>query len=258
MRTMMTLLRSRAPSDDRFETCLSEVLEHEGGYSDHPADPGGATNMGITRRTLAQWRQVSPWTELPKSEVQALARAEAARIYRAQYWEMVKAGEMPDGIDLAVFDLAVNSGPDRAIRTLQTALRVTVDGIVGPRTLAAANGSNRKSVVDAICDLRMTFLRSLPTFPTFGRGWTSRVASIRAAALRAVSKSPDHQGEMIMDALSGFKTYIVAALMLLAGIAQILGLDVPTLEGGSAGSLVLESLAIIFLRKGLKTEAGKA
>lgn len=243
---------------DRFDACLAEVLKHEGGFSDHPADPGGATNMGITRKTLARWRQVSPWTDLPKDQVRTLGKAEAGRIYRALYWEPCGADRMPAGLDLTVFDYAVNSGPDRAIRALQAALSVPADGVVGPVTLAAAGRADPRMAVNALCDQRLGFLKTLATFPTFGRGWTRRVASVRTAALKASLPITITRGEKTMDALSGYKTYIVAALMLLAGIAQILGVEVPSLEGGSAGSLVLESLAIIFLRQGLKTETGKA
>ncbi len=246
-------------AETRFEICLSEVLRHEGGYADHPADPGGATNMGITHKTLARWRNVSPWWDLPKAEVQNLTRTEAARIYRAGYWNLCRAGELPPGIDLAVFDYAVNSGPDRAIRTLQAVLGVVVDGLVGPLTIGAAARANATAVVNAICDKRLGFLRALSTFPTFGRGWTSRVASVRAAALAVAPKSTSTpSGDKTMDILSGYRTYIVAAFMLLAGLAQLLGVELPALDSGSAGSLVLESLAILFLRRGLKGDIGKA
>ncbi|ODT71320.1 MAG: hypothetical protein ABS75_08570 [Pelagibacterium sp. SCN 63-23] len=246
-------------ADTRFELCLAQVLKHEGGYVDHPSDPGGATNMGITRKTLARWRNVSPWWELPKSAVQQLTRAEAARIYRAGYWNLCRAGDLPPGIDLALFDYAVNSGPDRAIRALQSVLGVVVDGLVGPLTIGAAARADAGAVVNAICDRRLGFLRALSTFPVFGRGWTSRVAAIRAAALSAAPRtSSSPSGDTTMDILSGYKTYIVAALMLLSGIAQMLGFDIPAMEGSSAGSLMLEALAILFLRRGLKGDIGKA
>lgn len=246
-------------ADTRFDLCLSAVLRHEGGYVDHPSDPGGATNLGITRKTLARWRKVSPWWDLPKSEVQRLTRSEAARIYRALYWTPCRASNLPPGVDLAVFDYAVNSGPDRAIRVLQAALGVVVDGQVGPLTLNAAATADPKALVNALCDQRLGFLRSLKSFPTFGRGWTSRVANVRAealAALRPNSSSPS--GVSKMNVLSGYKTYIVAALMLLAGLAQMLGYDLPAMEGNSAGNLMLEALAILFLRRGLKGDIEKA
>lgn len=234
---------------DRFAVCLKTVLRHEGGYSDHPADPGGATNMGVTRKTLARWRGVAPWTLLPKSEVKALGKDEVARIYRSLYWDACAAGKLPNGLDLAVFDFGVNSGPDRAVRTLQEALGVETDGIAGPVTLAAAARADRHAAINAICDRRLAFLRRLATFPTFGRGWTRRVADIRAAAL-AVNSSKT--GGPTMDMLNGYKTYIVAALMLLVGLAQVLGIEVPAFDHQSAGNLMFEALAILFLRKGLK------
>ena len=242
-------------NDERFERCLSEVLRHEGGYVDHPSDPGGATNMGITRETLARWRKVTPWTDLPKAAVQDLTLDEAGLIYRANYWNTAGAGSMPAGVDLALFDFAVNSGPDRAIRVLQGVLGVAADGEVGPVTLAAVQESDPRRLVNALCDRRLSFLQRLASFSVFGRGWTRRVAEIRAAALADARLPSTMQRRTTMTMLSGYRTYIVAAFMLVAGLAQVLGVELPTLDGGSAGSLVLEALAIIFLRKGLKSDA---
>lgn len=240
-------------AEDRFEACLTEVLRHEGGYVDHPSDPGGATNMGITHKTLARWRRVRPWSALPKAEVAALSRGEAAAIYRAQYWNASRAGDMPAGLDLALFDFAVNSGIDRAVRTLQATLGVPADGVVGPVTLAAVGERDVKAMINALCDRRLGFLGRLGTFATFGRGWTRRVAAVRAAALAGAKTTSPMQRRTGMDTLSGYKTYIVAAFMLLAGVMQVLGIDIPSLDGGAAGSLVLEALAVIFLRKGIKS-----
>ena len=215
--------------------------------------------MGITHKTLARWRTVSPWWDLPKSAVRDLKHGEAGQIYRALYWNLCRAGDLPPGLDLAVFDYAVNSGPDRAVRTLQATLGVVVDGQVGPLTLGAATRANAASVINAICDRRLGFLKALSTFSTFGRGWTSRVAAVRAAALAVTPATlSTSSGDTIMDLLAGYKTYIIAAFMLLAGLAQMLGVDLPTLESGSAGKLVLEALAILFLRRGLKGDIGKA
>ena len=254
----------------RFDICLDAVLAQEGGYADHPADPGGATNLGITRKTLARWRQVSPWWALPKSAVQQLRRPEVARIYRAGYWEPVRAGQLPAGLDLALFDFAVNSGPGRAVRSLQAELGVRVDGAVGPLTLGAMRTRCARDgvggLIDALCDRRLSFLSRLTSFATFGKGWTSRVASIRQAARAAAdaaavpstpSATPNPRNQT-MDFLNGYKTYITAAFMLLAGIAQVLGIDLPTLDSGSAGHLIMEALAVIFLRQGLKSDIGRA
>jgi lysozyme family protein len=240
-------------NEPRFEACLAEVLRHEGGYVDHPDDPGGATNMGITRKTLARWRKIPNWQDLPKSEVAALTLEEAGRIYRASYWAVSGADRMPAGLDLALFDFAVHSGPDRAIRTLQAALGVAADGIVGSQTIGAAGSKDTGTIISDLCDRRLGFLQRLPTFAVFGKGWTRRVGEVRAASLNQVQPS---KRRMQVDFLSGYRTYIVAALMLLTGIARFAGIDIPAVDGGSAGSLILEALAIIFLRKGLKTELG--
>lgn len=245
----------------RWTICLAEILKHEGGYVDHPADPGGATNMGITRKTLARWRNISPWWDLPKSEVKALPRAEAAALYKALYWERSKAGDMPAGLDLALFDFAVNSGPDRAIKTLQALVGVTQDGFVGPITLAAIRLRDPRALVEALCDQRMGFLQRLTTWATFGRGWSNRVAAIRAAALSHISLKPiTNQTKDIEDMaiLDGHKTYIVGALMLLVGLAQTLGFSIDAFGAYSGPQLVMEALAVLFLRRGLKSELGRA
>ncbi|WDR06391.1 glycoside hydrolase family 108 protein [Devosia rhodophyticola] len=246
---------------DRFATCLALVLQLEGGYADNPADPGGATNMGITRKTLAAWRHISPWTDLRKTEVKNLDRGEAARIYRANYWDVIWGKDLPAGVDLALFDFAVNSGPDRAVKMLQRLLDVEVDGIVGPQTLAALRA--RRDVVDLInklCANRLDFLRDLSTFATFGAGWTRRINTVQTAALADISHAPinfpsTNLWSTLMAFFSGYKTYIVAAIMVLAGVAQILGIDVPAMDGNSAGQLIMQALAMIFLRHGIKNTA---
>jgi lysozyme family protein len=251
----------------RFDICLDEVLRHEGGYADHSSDPGGATNLGITHKTLARWRRISPWWKLPKSAVMDLQRAEAAKIYRASYWDRVHAGQLPHGLDMVLFDFAVNSGPDRAIRTLQAELDVAADGQIGPLTLdAVATYADRKglgALIGAFCDRRLAFLTRLPTFASFGKGWTARVTAVRKAAMAAVGTTSNpatkiSQWRLLMDMFNGYKTYIVAAFMLLAGLAQVLGIDLPALDGGSAGHLIMEALAVLFLRKGLKGDIGRA
>ncbi|MBF0680874.1 MAG: glycoside hydrolase family 108 protein [Devosia sp.] len=247
-------------TETRFDACLDHMLAQEGGYVDHPADPGGATNMGITRKTLARWRNISPWTELPKSAVEGLTRTEAARIYRALYWNPCRADQFPPGLDLALFDFAVNSGPDRAVRTLQAGLGVAADGVVGPVTTSAAQKADANEAINDLCDRRLRFLQGLSTFPTFGRGWTRRVADIRKTALAMVPAAalPSQQRRTNMSILTGYRTYVVGAFMLIAGLAQVLGIDLPALDGGAAGHLIFEALAIIFLRKGLKGDLGRA
>lgn len=162
----------------RFDACLSHVLRHEGGYVDHPHDPGGATNMGITHITLADWRG-GPVT---KDDVRELTRREAAAIYRANYWNRVHGDELPAGLDLAVFDFAVNSGVARAARHLQAAVGVDRDGAIGPVTLAAVARRDAVVLMQALNGRRLDFLRGLDTWQHFGRGWQRRVNEITAAA----------------------------------------------------------------------------
>ena len=169
---------------DNFEACLAHVLQSEGGYVDHPSDPGGATNMGITIATLRTWRGRS----VTKADVKALTRAEAAAIYRKNYWDAVRGDDLPRGLDLVAFDAAVNSGVSRGAKWLQTALGVPADGKVGPKTIAAANAAHKDAVIDRACELRLGFLRQLGTWKTFGKGWTRRVESVREAASKMAAE----------------------------------------------------------------------
>lgn len=250
----------------RFESCLAEVLRHEGGYADHPSDPGGATNMGITRKTLARWRKVTPWWKLDKTAVRRLDRSEAARIYRALYWQASRAGHLPAGLDLTLFDFAVNSGAATAVKSLQRELKVKADGLFGPISLAALKQrialAGAGAMIDALADRRLGFLQRLSAHAVFGRGWSARVMAVRAAAHAAAGThsqpSPTQDRRHDMTFLSGFKTYIIAGIMILVALAQVMGLDLPSFDGQSAGQLAMEAFAIIFLRRGIKTEIGNA
>ncbi len=245
---------------ERFARCLDHVLEQEGGYVDHPNDPGGATKFGITHKTLARWRKVSPWWKLPKAEIKALGRPEAGQIYRSAYWTRVRGADLPPGLDLALFDYAVNSGPIRAIKALQRLLGVKADGFIGPLTLTAIRGRRASDLIAALCDARLGFLKRLATFAVFGRGWSRRVSTIRSAALAmAGGMAPSPQSRTHdMTVLSGYKTYIVAALMLAIGLAGLFGIEIPAFDGQAPASLVMEALAFIFLRRGLKNDLGNA
>ena len=167
----------------RFAACVAVTLRWEGGYVDHPKDPGGCTNHGITRATLERWRR-EPTT---CDDVRALAEKEARAIYRAHYWNAVQADALPDGLDLCVFDFAVNSGRRRAVQFLQRQLGVEDDGVIGPVTLAAAAGVNdHPAFVEEYQAERLEFLHGLDGWATFGGGWLNRVQDIRKHALRMV------------------------------------------------------------------------
>lgn len=168
-----------------YPACLGVVLKEEGGFSNHPRDPGGATRFGITRATLAHWRG-RPATV---GDVRLLTKAEAAAIYEARYWRPVHGDELPPGVDLALFDLAVNSGPGRALNILQAALGQKQDGVVGRKTLAALAAAEAAGLVRELSRRRLVFLMGLPTWPVFGRGWSGRVRRVEAGALAMVAAS---------------------------------------------------------------------
>lgn len=162
-----------------FAAALKLILRHEGGYVDHPLDPGGATNRGITRATLAGYRG----RPVSKAEVMALSETEAGNIYRTLYWNAVRGDELPAGVDLVVFDAAVNSGPGRAARWLQMALALQPDGAVGPSTISAARQSEARRLIAQFSHQRLGFLQRLGTWRAFGRGWARRVRETESAAL---------------------------------------------------------------------------
>lgn len=162
-----------------YAAALAHVLVSEGGYSDHPSDPGGATMKGITQRVYDAWRA---GRGLARQPVRRIADAEVSTIYREQYADRIRYDDLPAGVDLAVFDAAVNSGPVQAAKWLQRALGVDDDGAIGAVTLAAARKVSALSLIDGICDRRLGMLRGLRTWPVFGRGWGSRVDRVRKAA----------------------------------------------------------------------------
>jgi lysozyme family protein len=174
-----------SPSASSFETAVDLVLRHEGGFVNHPRDPGGATNFGITRETLSRVRGRPASVE----DVRRLTREEAASIYRRLYWQAVRADELPPGLDLAVFDLAVNSGPKRAVTMLQKLLGVTADGSIGPVTIKAANRPDPAESVRRLTRERLGFLSRLATWPVFGRGWRRRVLAVEQEGLRLAASS---------------------------------------------------------------------
>jgi lysozyme family protein len=170
-------------SIDRFEICLKHTLEWEGGWSNHPKDPGGPTMRGVIQRVYDAYRARKG---LPKQTVRNIEEHELREIYRTSYWDAVKGDELPPGLDLAVFDFGVNSGPARAARYLQEALRIQADGSIGPATLAACDGCDHAETVKALMAKRRKFIRQIRTYRTFGKGWNRRLDGIGAAALAAV------------------------------------------------------------------------
>jgi len=169
-----------------FDRALALVLKHEGGYVDHPRDPGGATNLGVTIGTLSDWLGRSA----SKDDVRALTKTSVGPIYRKNYWARVRADELPPGVDYCVFDFAVNSGPKRAAMALQRAIGVADDGVIGSVTLANVAGRPADQIIERICADRMTFLRRLSTWKDFGKGWTARVDGVLREATNMATLAP--------------------------------------------------------------------
>lgn len=170
--------------DRNFAKSLALVLRHEGGYVNHPSDPGGHTNKGITLATFR--RYIKPNGTV--ADLKSISDEQVATCYRRHYWDAVKGDDLPDGIDYAVFDFAVNSGPARAAKYLQAVLGVAQDGAIGPITLAAARRANAVNVINRLCDDRLAFMKRITSggkllWNTFGRGWERRVAEVRAVSL---------------------------------------------------------------------------
>ncbi|MEO9537261.1 MAG: glycoside hydrolase family 108 protein [Parasphingorhabdus sp.] len=177
---------------DNSSKAIPKILEHEGGYVNHPSDPGGATNKGITLATFR--RYIKPNGTV--ADLKALTTAQAVAVYKRQYWDAVSADLLPSGVDYAVADFAVNSGPSRAAKYLQAVVGVTQDGQIGPATIAATKAMPPRVVIERLCDDRLAFMKRIQggkLWQTFGRGWQRRVDDVRAVSLSWAAQAPvDH------------------------------------------------------------------
>ena len=171
---------------ENFDAALQAVLHHEGGFVNHPRDPGGMTNLGCTKSVWEEW-VMHPVTE---ADMRALTPADVAPLYKAKYWDRVKGDELPTGVDYAVFDAAINSGPGRAAKWLQEVVEVTADGAIGPATMKAVMAIEPSELVSAYSFKRMDFLQGLPTWGTFGKGWGRRVTEVASAAGGMTGSTP--------------------------------------------------------------------
>ena len=167
-----------------YDEALRRVLVHEGGYSNHPSDPGGPTNRGITiHDARAYWK-----TQATAADVRSMPVEVAKDIYRSKYWDAMRCDDLPAGVDYAVFDYGVNSGIGRAVRVLQRLVGTDVDGEIGPNTIAATARTAAVKLINQICDERLAFLQGLETWGVFGKGWGRRVREVRVAALAMVDE----------------------------------------------------------------------
>ena len=151
-----------------FDAAFDKLIGHEGGYSNHPDDPGAETMHGITHDTARRNGYLG--------DMRALPRDTAKQIAKRCYWDAVSADAMPDDVRFDLFDGAYNSGPSQAIKWLQRACFVDDDGVVGPRTLMAAGTYKPAAICARYNGHRLQMMSALKTWATFGRGWANRVA----------------------------------------------------------------------------------
>jgi lysozyme family protein len=181
---------SAAPKTDtssNFSQCMDAVFREEGGYTNDPLDPGGPTNFGVTIAVLKEWRG----HDVTAEDIKNLTKAEAQEIYRSKYWNPMQCSDMPNGIDLEIFDFGVNAGTRAAVKMLQSVVGVTADGSVGPITLSAVKAANPRALIQNYSQRRLDYYRALSEWPRFGAGWTNRTNNVEQAALNMVAETPD-------------------------------------------------------------------
>jgi lysozyme family protein len=162
-----------------WDRAFDMVIVHEGGYVDHPNDPGGPTNLGCTQ---AVWEQYVGH-EVTKDDIKALTKEDVKPLYKKRYWDAIHGDSLPSGLDYCIFDCAINSGVGRASKFIQRIVGVPADGAIGNNTVAAIIQINPVTLINEFSDKRQSFLESLSIFPTFGKGWTKRVLEVRNKAL---------------------------------------------------------------------------
>ncbi len=155
---------------ENFDKCLEMLLSHEGGFVNHPEDPGGITNLGVTKKVYDEWTG----RESTEQEMRDLTPDDVAPIYKKNYWDRVKGDSLPSGLDWACFDWCVNSGSGRPAKAVQRAVGATQDGAIGPQTLGLIMEKDPEEIINYVYGVRQDFYKGLKTFETFGRGWTRR------------------------------------------------------------------------------------
>ena len=164
---------------ENFDKCLEMLLHHEGGFVNHPRDPGGMTNFGVTRMVYEKW----VGRKMSEQDMRDLTPANVAPIYKNEYWKRCKCDDLPSGVDWCVFDWAVNSGVGRSAKALQGIIGATQDGGIGPMTLKLIAEHEPRELIEKMHDKRQGFYEGLKTFDSFGKGWTRRNKETRESAL---------------------------------------------------------------------------
>lgn len=163
---------------------LEHIFGHEGGFTDNRADPGNWTGGKVGVGKLLGTKFGIAANSYPKLDIRNITLGDAAEIYRRDYAAKVRFDDLPSGLDFAMLDFAINSGPSRAAKYLQRVVGAVDDGQIGPATIAAVANADVKATINRLCDKRLAFLQQLPTWGKFGKGWGRRVASVRAEALK--------------------------------------------------------------------------
>jgi lysozyme family protein len=166
-----------------FKECLDLVLKSEGGWVNHPQDPGGETNLGVTKRV---WEE---YVGHPVKTMKNLTKDDVAPLYEQKYWRPCYCEVLPRGLDFVVFSMGVNAGPGRSVKLLQQSIGCVPDGIIGPRTRELISSSNGTTLIAKFSETRREYYRSLKLFPVFGKGWLNRVNHEEAEALNMVRNS---------------------------------------------------------------------
>ncbi|MDB5243774.1 MAG: secretion activator protein [Spirosoma sp.] len=215
---------------------ISAVLDTEGGFSNHPKDPGGATNLGVTLKVLSAWRDKA----CTVADIQALARDEAAAIFGRQYADKVMFNDLPAGLDYAVLDTAVHSGTSRAVKLLQQQLGFSddaVDGIMGEITLAAVrNAGGLGALITGYCDARLGFMRTLRNWSTFKNGWTLRVRGVKQTALAMAAGDEVTQGVRVGELGQAKATGAVSIASTRSGAVALASVGTTLAAAGTAAT----------------------
>ena len=223
-----------------YDESLRHLLTHEGGYTNHPSDPGGPTNFGITIHDYRKY--VKPGATA--ADVRAMRLDEAKGIYRAKYWDAQRCDELPAGVDYAIFDYGVNSGVGRSGKVLRRLLKLADNtSMVNDAVIAAAHQADARMLAGAICDERLRFLMALKTWGVFGKGWGRRVADVKAAALTLAADAAPSRARAVMAPIKAAR-YGTAGVFAAAGAATAAQAHQSGAQASSIIMIVFVSVAL--------------
>tara|TARA_Y100001972_G_C7653111_1_gene328561 strand:- start:1960 stop:2472 length:513 start_codon:yes stop_codon:yes gene_type:complete len=166
-----------------FDYCITEVLKHEGGYSNNVNDLGGETNLGVTHKTYTEYCMEQDFVA---KDMKDLTKEDVSPIYKTKFWNAMKCDDIPSGLNYFLFDFGVNCGPFRAIKKLQRCVGTLEDGIIGPQTIAQIFSHDVQTIINDLCIERQKHYESLDSFKHFGNGWTRRNKEVRNKSIEMI------------------------------------------------------------------------